>query len=59
MSMKHKALAPGGTLDQALEVARAAYEEAMRRHGLLPSTITLISGYAEQNIQALRDEDDP
>ncbi|WP_026416357.1 hypothetical protein [Actinomadura oligospora] len=51
------ALAPGQAVDQAFEVARAAYEEAMRDHGLLNSTIALISGYAADNIAALRMED--
>ncbi|MFC5183196.1 hypothetical protein [Actinomadura harenae] len=51
------ALAPGQAVDQAFEVARAAYEEAMREHGLLSSTIALISGYAASNIAALRAED--
>ncbi|GAA1555307.1 hypothetical protein GCM10009678_42890 [Actinomadura kijaniata] len=40
----------------AAEVVKAAYEEAMRRHGLLPSTVALISDYAEQNLAALHAE---
>ncbi|MGI5167849.1 hypothetical protein ACQEU3_26210 [Spirillospora sp. CA-253888] len=40
-----------------MEVAKAAYEEALQQHGMLPSTIALISSYAEQNLAAL-DEDD-
>ncbi|WP_169813884.1 hypothetical protein [Actinomadura kijaniata] len=40
-------------LSQAIEIVRAAYEEAMRAHGLLSSTIELISSYAEANLAAL------
>lgn len=45
-------------LDRALEITRAAYEEAMRRHSLLPSTIALIHTYAEQHLSALDEPED-
>ncbi|MFI6514088.1 hypothetical protein ACIBF1_00850 [Spirillospora sp. NPDC050679] len=41
-----------------MEVVKAAYEEALRQHGMLPSTIVLISSYAEDNLAALADQDD-
>ncbi|MFG2006097.1 hypothetical protein ACGFNU_43795 [Spirillospora sp. NPDC048911] len=37
----------------AVEVVRAAYEEALLKHGLLPSTVALIHSYAEENLAAL------
>ncbi|GAA1540347.1 hypothetical protein GCM10009678_23460 [Actinomadura kijaniata] len=40
-------------LSRAIEIVKAAYEEAMRTHGLLPSAIELISSYAEANLAAL------
>ncbi|KAB2339177.1 hypothetical protein [Actinomadura rudentiformis] len=44
----------------AMEVARAAYEEALLKHGMLPSTVALIHTYAEANLAALEEEpDDP
>ncbi|WP_067489422.1 hypothetical protein [Actinomadura hibisca] len=46
------------SLRLAAEVVKAAYEEALRRHGMLPSTITLISSYAEDNLTALHEEPD-
>ncbi|MEV5568407.1 hypothetical protein AB0L06_00035 [Spirillospora sp. NPDC052269] len=40
-------------LHQATEIVRAAYEEAMRRHGFLSSTIRVINSYAEQSLAEL------
>ncbi|MGK5557348.1 hypothetical protein ACSNOI_37650 [Actinomadura kijaniata] len=40
-------------LHQAVEIVKAAYVEAMRTHGLLPSTIELISSYADANLSVL------
>lgn len=45
-------------LGRALEITRAAYEEAMLRHGLLPSTVALISTYAEETLALLRSGDE-
>lgn len=42
----------------AVEVVRAAYQEAMTKHGLLPSTVELIHTYAEENLAALDGEND-
>ncbi|MFC5182032.1 hypothetical protein [Actinomadura harenae] len=38
---------------RAAEIVRAAYEEAMRRHGFLSSTIRVVSMYAEQSLAEL------
>lgn len=46
-------------LDRAAEIVRAAYEEALRRHSLLPSTIELIHTYAEENLSALNESNEP
>ncbi len=35
------------------QIVKAAYEEAMREHGLLPFTVALISGCAERKLAAL------
>lgn len=43
----------------AVEVVRAAYQEAMVMHGLLPATVELIHSYAEENLAALDGEEDP
>ncbi|RMI44498.1 hypothetical protein EBO15_12700 [Actinomadura harenae] len=40
----------------AAEITKSAYADAMRRHGLLPSTISVITGYAEENLAALDHE---
>ncbi|MFC5185664.1 hypothetical protein [Actinomadura harenae] len=40
----------------AADITKAAYRDAMRRHGLLPSTISLIGMYAEENLAALDEE---
>ncbi|MBW8483054.1 hypothetical protein [Actinomadura parmotrematis] len=40
----------------ALDMARGAYEEAMRTYGLIPGTITAITALAGQALDAL-DED--
>ncbi|WP_067486281.1 hypothetical protein [Actinomadura hibisca] len=42
-------------LHSALEIAKAAYEEAMRTYGLLPGTITAINALAATCIADLRD----
>ncbi|MFC5182172.1 hypothetical protein [Actinomadura harenae] len=42
----------------AVQIVTAAYAEAMRRHGLLPSTIAVITTYAEENLAALEREPD-
>ncbi|WP_344587540.1 hypothetical protein [Actinomadura vinacea] len=41
-----------------MDIARAAYEEALRRHGMLAGTIALISVYAEENLAEVNGEDD-
>ncbi|MFD0857285.1 hypothetical protein ACFQ07_34090 [Actinomadura adrarensis] len=41
-----------------MDIARAAYEEALRRHGMLASTIALISVYAEENLAEVDGDDD-
>ncbi|GAA2605625.1 hypothetical protein GCM10010411_44750 [Actinomadura fulvescens] len=33
----------------AMEVVRAAYEEGLLKHGMLPSTVAAIRSYAEGN----------
>ncbi|WP_157432018.1 hypothetical protein [Actinomadura hibisca] len=55
--MEEALTAQKAILHAALEVTKAAYEEALRQHGMLPSTIALITTYAERNLAAL-DEDD-
>ncbi|GAA2406003.1 hypothetical protein GCM10010191_12490 [Actinomadura vinacea] len=45
-------------LGRAMDIARAAYEEALRRHGMLAGTIALISVYAEENLAEVNGEDD-
>ncbi|MEV5568619.1 hypothetical protein AB0L06_01100 [Spirillospora sp. NPDC052269] len=42
-----------GTLSLAAEIVQAAYEEAMRQHGMLSSTISVVSSYAQKNLAAL------
>ncbi|MGI5165671.1 hypothetical protein ACQEU3_15045 [Spirillospora sp. CA-253888] len=60
MTAKQDALVlPAPEFGRALEVVKAAYEEALRQHGMLSSTIVLISSYAEDNLAALADRDDP
>ncbi|GAA1560658.1 hypothetical protein GCM10009678_49430 [Actinomadura kijaniata] len=44
-------------LRSALAIASAAYEEAMREHGLLPDTITVISAMAARRLETLEAED--
>ncbi|MQY07283.1 hypothetical protein [Actinomadura macrotermitis] len=46
-------------LSSALEIAKAAYEEALIRHGMLPAAIAVVHAYAEQNLEALEAEEDP
>ncbi|MFC5185391.1 hypothetical protein [Actinomadura harenae] len=41
------------SLRLAAEIVRAAYEEGMRRHGMLGSTIAVISSYAQKNLTDL------
>ncbi|WP_067824821.1 hypothetical protein [Actinomadura kijaniata] len=44
-------------LRSALAIVSAAYEEAMREHGLLPDTITVISAMAARHLETLEAED--
>ncbi|MGK5558341.1 hypothetical protein ACSNOI_42750 [Actinomadura kijaniata] len=44
-------------LGSALAIVSAAYEEAMREHGLLPGTITMISAMAARHLDALESDD--
>ncbi|MFG1997516.1 hypothetical protein ACGFNU_00020 [Spirillospora sp. NPDC048911] len=39
----------------ALNVAKAAYEEALLRHGMLKGTVELIHAYADHNLADLED----
>lgn len=43
----------------AVEVVKSAHEEAMFQHGMLRSTVTLISTYAQANLDALDAQGDP
>ncbi|MFC4905780.1 hypothetical protein [Actinomadura gamaensis] len=47
------------TLRFAAEIVQAAYEEAMRRHGMLAGTISLISTYAQANLAMLDEIPEP
>ncbi|KAB2342928.1 hypothetical protein [Actinomadura rudentiformis] len=46
------------TLLAAVEMVRAAYEEALIMHGMLPSTVALIHTYADANLAALEEAPD-